>query len=41
MNTVVDVNNPSSIGIRFSVGSYDCSKIADQLVFRIEETENI
>ena len=35
MNTVVDVNNLISIESGFSVGSYDCSKIADQLIFRI------
>ena len=35
VNTVVDVNNLISIESGFSVGSYDCSKIADQLIFRI------
>ena len=31
----MDVNNLISIESGFSVGSYDCSKIADQLIFRI------
>lgn len=35
VNTVVDVNNLISIESGFSVGSYDTSKIADTLTFRI------
>lgn len=35
VNTVVDVNNLTSIESGFSVGSYDTAKIADELVFRI------
>lgn len=35
VNTVVDVNNLISIESRFSVGSYDAAKIADELVFRV------
>ena len=35
VNTVVDVNNLISIESGFSVGSYDTSQIADELVFRI------
>lgn len=35
VNTVVDVNNLISIESRFSVGSYDVSQIAEELVFRI------
>ena len=35
VNTVVDVNNLISIQSGFSVGSYDVSDIADELVFRI------
>ncbi len=35
VNTVVDVNNLVSIESGFSVGSYDTSKIEDELVFRV------
>ncbi len=35
VNTVVDTNNLISIRSGFSVGSYDASKIAEDLVFRI------
>ena len=35
VNTVVDVNNLISVESGFSVGSYDTSKIEDDLVFRI------
>ena len=35
VNTVVDVNNLISIESGFSVGSYDTSQIAEELVFRI------
>lgn len=35
VNTVVDVNNLISIESGFSVGSYDTSKIEDELVFRV------
>lgn len=35
VNTVVDVNNLISIESGFSVGSYDTSKIGDELIFRI------
>lgn len=35
VNTVVDANNLISIESGFSVGSYDTSQIADELVFRI------
>lgn len=37
VNTVVDVNNLISIESGFSVGSYDVSKIEDELVFRVGE----
>lgn len=35
VNTVVDVNNLISIESGFSVGSYDTSKIGDELIFRV------
>lgn len=35
VNTVVDVNNLISIESGFSVGSYDCANIADELTFRV------
>ena len=35
VNTVVDANNLISIESGFSVGSYDTSRIAEELVFRI------
>ena len=35
VNTVVDVNNLSSIESGFSAGSYDVVKLGDRLVFRI------
>ena len=35
VNTVVDANNLISIESGFSVGSYDASQIAEELVFRI------
>lgn len=38
VNTVVDVNNLISIESGFSVGSYDTSRIGQDLVFRIGES---